>query len=349
MLRGSIAPDLGCTPSATNEYAHALQRHNNSLHDANRYNCPEMLSHVGESISGDLDRHVSGISASTFTEDQSPQGFRNVQGNAYATLELGWAFDSDLVSALQNMEKSNDTQRHPANLSEMSMFDFQANENQNSQHDKYHFNSAQSSAPTHGDPPGVQPATHGARAPSHGLADPPYLDLTSENCTFTMPGHNGAMSAPAQGDDEARERSSKRKRILSFLPHKKSRLIANRLFRSELPDSPNTIGATTNMLSIEQSPEIIHEATDSHPGRNPNADHSPRIVQTDWISDWERAGGKEPDSHNGTMLKDVNVSESERRPMSWPRQRTLRKSLDISVAVLRRNFERLSAQSTSRL
>ena len=349
MLRGSIAPDLGWTPSASNTHAHVLHRHNNILHDASRYNRPEVLSHAGERISGDFGRHISGNSTSMFTEDQSPQGFCNVQGNAYATLEPGWAFDTDLVSTLQNMQKSNDTHGQPANLSEMSMFDFQANENQNLRHDKYNFNSPQSSAPIHGYPTGIQPATHGARAPSHDLAEPPYLDLTSENSTFAMPGHNNAISAPAQGNDEVPERPSKRKRILSFLPHKKSRLIANRLFRSELPDSPNALGATTNMLSIEKSPDITHEATDSHPGRYTNADHPPRIVQTDWVNDWERAGGKEPDSHDSTMLKDVNVSESERRPMSWPRQRTLRKSLDISVAVLRRNFEKLSAQSTSRL
>ena len=342
LLRCSTVQNPGWTPSTINGYGHALRRQNNSFNDASRYNYLQVVSNSGERISEDFDRHISGTSASMLIRDQSSSGFRKVQEEAYATLDPAWTLDLDDTSALKDVQGSDYMHDQPADPSETSMPDFQVDENQNLLQESYQ---------DLGDVPvyeGLQenePVTDGARPhPQKDLADPRHYNHTTGNIAFDTSDHDCAMLGPSQGNTKTEKPPSKRKRIKSFLSRKERRLIPSQLSRSELSGSPDTICAARSTPNIEKPPKVTHTTiTGTRLARLPGTDHSPRIVDTNWVVDWERAGSRDLDLNGGTILKDVNISESDRRPLSRPRRATLRKSLDISVAVLRRNFEKLSS------
>lgn len=345
LLRCSTVQNLGWTPSAINGYDQALRRQNNSLNDSSRYNHLQVVSNSGERISEDFDGHISGTSASTLIRDQSSSEFRMVQEEAYTTLDPAWTLDLDDASALKDVQGSNDMYDQPADPLEMSMLDFQVDENQNLVQESYQELGAQNDVPVYGGLQENEPATDGARPhPQKDFADPRHFDHTTGDTAFDTSDHDRAMLAPSQGNTETEKPPSKRKRIKSFLSRKKQRLIPSQLPRSERSGSPDTICAARSIPNIEKPPKATHTTiTGTRLARLPGTDHSPRIVHTDWVADWERAGSRDPDLKSGTILKDVNISESDRRPMSWPRRTALRKSLEISVAVLRRNFEKLSS------
>ena len=345
LLRCSTVQNPGWTPSAINDYGHALRRQNNSLNDASRCNYLQVVSNSGERIGEDFERHISGTSVSTLIRDQSSSGFRKVQEEVYATLDPAWTLDLDDTSALKDVQGSNDMHDQPADPSEMSMLDFQVDENQNLLQESYQDLGAQNDVPVYGGLQENEPVTDGARPnPQKDLADPRHFNHTTGNAAFDTSDHDRAMLAPSQGNTETEKPPSKRKRIKSFLSRKEQRLIPSQLPRSELSGSPDTICAARSAPNIEKPPKVTNTTiTGTRLARLPGTDHSPRIIHTNWVVDWERAGSRDKDLNGSTILKDVNISESDRRPMSWPRRTTLRKSLDISVAVLRRNFEKLSS------
>lgn len=161
LLRCSTVQNLGWTPSAINGYDQALRRQNNSLNDSSRYNHLQVVSNSGERISEDFDGHISGTSASTLIRDQSSSEFRMVQEEAYTTLDPTWTLDLDDASALKYVQGSNDMYDQPADPLEMSMLDFQVDENQNQE--SYQELGAQNDVPVYGGLQENEPATDGAR------------------------------------------------------------------------------------------------------------------------------------------------------------------------------------------
>ena len=138
------------------------------------------------------------------------------------------------------------------------------------------------------------------------------------------------------------KRASKRTRIKASLSRKKPCLTPSHLtqntdssaLKNNLPskltthtEAAKTIN-TNNMISSEQLAygyATADSRLDSMPAHEQGSD-----------------GRKNFD--NAGIVKDIKILDSERRPMSWPYRNPWRKSLDISVAVLTKGFEKLMTE-----
>ena len=131
------------------------------------------------------------------------------------------------------------------------------------------------------------------------------------------------------------KKPSKRKRISSLLSRKKQTIEKSETNRSEvidLPKHPQAPSASSLKLVV---------GADGSSRVSPLAHgHASRIIKTDWIADWERESSARRLDHPVGICRDVNVADCDRRPLSWPRRRLFRKSLDISNARLIRNSEK---------
>ena len=138
------------------------------------------------------------------------------------------------------------------------------------------------------------------------------------------------------------KRASKRTRIKASLSRKKPCLTPSHLtqnkdssaLKNNLPSKPTTHTeaaktiTTNNIISSEQLTHGYARASsrlDSMPPHEQGSD-----------------GRKKFD--NAGIVRDIKILDSERRPMSWPHRNPWRKSLDISVAVLTKGFEKLMTE-----
>ena len=142
----------------------------------------------------------------------------------------------------------------------------------------------------------------------------------------------------ASPNSQITKKPSKRKRISSFLSRKKQ----------SLEQSETSPGDDVNILKIHQA----SAQTASHPQLTANVDggsrarvlaqgHTSRIINTDWIAEWEQKFNTRRLDHPG-ICRDINIADCDRRPLSWPRRHLFRKSLDISIAKLTRAPEKKS-------
>ncbi len=139
---------------------------------------------------------------------------------------------------------------------------------------------------------------------------------------------------------ETPKRASKRKRIKTALSRKKPCL-------TPLYHTPNgdPIASKTDLLS---KLTLRTESAKKKPidgkisTKQPSDDHLTKPSRVDWKPGWEQ--GRNVDIDNAGIFKDFEISDSERRPMSWPHRSPWRKSLDISVAVLTKGFEKLMTE-----
>ena len=138
------------------------------------------------------------------------------------------------------------------------------------------------------------------------------------------------------------KRASKRTRIKASLSRKKPRLTPSHLtqntdssaLKNNLPskltthtEAAKTI-TTNNMISSEQLAYGYATASsrlDSMPAHEQGSDERKKF-------------------DNAGIVRDIKILDSERRPMSWPHRNPWRKSLDISVAVLTKGFEKLMTE-----
>ena len=138
------------------------------------------------------------------------------------------------------------------------------------------------------------------------------------------------------------KRASKRTRIKASLSRKKPCLTPSHLAQNKDPSTlknnlPSKLTihteaakttATNNIISSEQVAYgyvTANSRLDSMPAHGRGSD-----------------GRKNFD--NAGIVKDIKILDSQRRPMSWPHRNPWRKSLDISVAVLTKGFEKLMTE-----
>ena len=136
---------------------------------------------------------------------------------------------------------------------------------------------------------------------------------------------------------QASRKPSKRKRISSFLSRKKQHVTPSKPSPIDQP-ATQTISLIMQAPSCTPSPPTI--ACVNERALELPTPHKSRVIETDWIEDWERVNKARLGTDGVSALRDVNIASRDRRPMSWPRRNNLRKSLDISVAVLTKQFEK---------
>ncbi|KAL6719931.1 hypothetical protein ACLMJK_001852 [Lecanora helva] len=165
------------------------------------------------------------------------------------------------------------------------------------------------------------------------------LDCARSTTTNTSPTDGQPVLNPSQSS----KRPGKRKRLSFPLSCKKQQKAPKRADADDVDNDSIVTSATS------RSPNPAPLSPKSGPGPvgglhvpcyKPNDDlPSMRTFRTDWVKDWEN-GATGPGSETADIVRDFNVVDCDRRPMSWPLRRHFRKSLDISVAVLTKPFEK---------
>ena len=149
-------------------------------------------------------------------------------------------------------------------------------------------------------------------------------------------------SLPNRIPEEIPKRASKRKRIKTAWPRKKPRLTPS-------PDTPNGDSSSSKndlsarlMLRAEIAKKsATHGTMSSNHARGDDPIEHPRVNR---MPAWERGTNGSNHLDNAGIVRDIEISDSERRPLTWPPRKPWRKSLDISVAVLTKGFEKLRTE-----
>ena len=148
-------------------------------------------------------------------------------------------------------------------------------------------------------------------------------------------------SVPVPTPAKAPKKISKRKAIMKAFSRKKARLTPSHLNSSE--DSRVSIADLRSQLGIGAE-SALKTATNNSTmlSKRPSDEYQKEQVRSELV--WEQVNNKRTELDNAGIVRDLKVTNSERRPMSWPHRNPWRKSLDISVAVLTKGFERLMTE-----
>lgn len=139
------------------------------------------------------------------------------------------------------------------------------------------------------------------------------------------------------------KRVSKRKLIKTVFSRKKPCLTSSRFNHSEDSSAPATDLSSKLAIRTESAAKIaITSGTVS--STQPSDDYLAERSRANRVPVWEPGRNGRTNIENAGIARDVKVSDSERRPMSWPHRSPWRKSLDISVAVLTKGFEKLMTE-----
>ena len=135
------------------------------------------------------------------------------------------------------------------------------------------------------------------------------------------------------------KRASKRKRMTALLRKKKPRLTPSQEICNDGSNAPKN-DMSSRLISrtdLAKNPNTHGIISSKHPPSNDLSEY-PRVNR---MPAWERGPNELTHFDDAGIVRDIRISESERRPLSWPHRNPWRKSLDISVAVLTKGFEKL--------
>lgn len=165
--------------------------------------------------------------------------------------------------------------------------------------------------------------------------------LETANSTTLSESSKLLCSLPVLNPAEAPKRASKRKRIKTILSSKKRSLTPSRLGLSE-DSSVSTTDLPSELAIRTESAAKTRSTNDTRSSKQPSDDYP--TEQPRWVPTWEQGRNRRTNPDSAGIFRDLKVSDSERRPMSWPHRNPWRKSLDISVAVLTKGFEKLMTE-----
>lgn len=277
-------------------------------------------------------------------QDQIPCGLLGFQAEADAMLDLNWTVEIDDYTAARDTERSHCSafgaidSPHAGAVDHIALTDPALWEQQVVDPDFHipipEYSNAECNMSTSlQDMMGIQ---------QNDSNHTQQLVHTDKPGTFAMPDQHSETTASIIDDLEHSQRPSKRKQLKSLLSRKRRRFTPSGLGRSEAPSTPRTDTSLNNGQSMEPAAEIASLARKRAILGSTSNENLRRTLRTDWVSAWEgRASSRESTFESRHAVRDVNISDVNRRPLSWPRRHALRKSLDISVAVLTKGFENL--------
>ena len=280
----------------------------------------EFLTESDGQAMGDFDQQ--GLSSeSTVVEAQDAFNFKNLPKDVYGALDEPWG-NADITAPLHSAQVGNDLGFAPVQPPRVSMID----SDQNGLRD-----SATAYIPPLQGPRDLSDST--MRIPEH-LASNGILDETNMPSNRN-PGRYATDSS--QSADISPRRPIKRQRLKSLLPFEKKRLAKNGRANIECPGIPEKVPAATKSKCNDQVSTPMPTIPNLSHSKSLYKDISLQIIRTDRSAEWDRRRSRTTDLNDAIVVKDINISDSDRRPLSWPRRDVLRKDLDLSYGALLRS------------
>lgn len=271
---------------------------------------------VGQAM-GDFDQQ--GISnASTVVEGQDSLDFKNLPKDVYDTLDASWGYQ-DITTPVH---VGNDVSFVPAQPPRVSIID----SDQNVFRDP---------ATTY-----VPPLQGPWDLSNSTMPTPEYL-ASNRVLNETDMSSNSNLGRDATGSSQSAdippERPIKRQRLKSLLSFEKKRLARNGHANKERSDILEKLPAAVNSTCNDQVSTTMPTVPILSQSRSLDKDVSLQIIRTDRSAEWDRRRSRTTDLNDAIIVKDINISDSDRRPLSWPRRNVLRKDLDLSNEALLRS------------
>lgn len=293
--------------------------------------------HDPNSTSGQHSRDSVSAAPETTIEDRIPFGVDGLQAEAYDILGPGLTLGHDDFGAAQNLEANVGTDYcHVGALESLPHGHPVPWEQQASYaHFQYY-------APIDTDMSSdILPSQSHMMAPSRiesGTIQ--QLEPTDNNSASSMIGQQ-LCSVPVPTPAKVPKKTSKRKAIMKAFSRKKARLTPSHLNYSE--DSRAPIADLRSQLGKGTEP-AVKTATNNNTilSKRPSDEYQKEQLRSELM--WEQVNNKRTELDDAGIVREFEVTNSERRPMSWPHRNPWRKSLDISVAVLTKGFERLMTE-----
>ena len=275
----------------------------------------ELLTESAERAMGDFDQQ--GISsASTVVEDQDALDFKNLPKDVYRTPDASWGYSAPLHITHVGNTLSFPTAQPPL----VSLIGSVQN-------------SLQDPATTY-----IPPVRDQWDISNSTMPSPEYVasnGILNEVDMSSNSNLGGDATASSQNADISLKRPTKRQRLKSLASSKKKRLTTNGHARNERSDILEKTPAATNTAYNDQASATIPTAPILSHSKFSDKEVSLQIIRTDRSADWDRRRSRTTDLNDAIVVKDVNIPNSDRRPLSWPRRNAIRRSLDLSVEVLR--------------
>ncbi len=271
---------------------------------------------------GDFDQQVIS-SASTVVEDQDASDFKNLPKDVYGSLDVSWDY-SNMIAPQQNAHVGNDLSFATARSPRVSMIDSAQD-------------GLQDPATTY-----LLPVQDPWDLSSSTIPSPKFLasnDILNEVEISSNSILSGDATGSSQSDDMFSKRPIKRQRLKSLPPCEKKRFATNEDARNERSDILKRAPAAINITNNDQPSTTMPIVPILSHSKFLDKDVSLQIIPTDRVAEWDRRRSRTTDLNDAIVVRDVNISNSDRRPLSWPRRNAIRKSFDLSVEAARRNLE----------
>ena len=149
-------------------------------------------------------------------------------------------------------------------------------------------------------------------------------------------------SVPVPIPEEVPKRASKRKRLRASLSRKKPCLTPS--YHTKNDDSSALKSNLSSPLTFRTEAAKATATNNSTLSKQPANDYATETSRFDSMPTWKQGSDGRNKFDNAGIVRDIKILDSERRPMSWPHRNPWRKSLDISVAVLTKGFEKLMTE-----
>ena len=276
----------------------------------------ELLTKSGGRAMGDFDQQ--GISsASTVVEDQGALEFKNLPKDVYGTFDASWGY-SDMTAPPSNAHVGYDLSFSTVQQPLVSMINPVQDD-------------LQDPTTTY-----IRPVQEAWDSSNPTMPSPEYLASNGTLNEIDMSSNSilgGDATGLSQSTDTSLKRPIKRQRLRSSPSFKKKRLASNGHARNE------KVTAAMNTTCNDQASTTMPTVPILSHSKSLDKDVSLQIIRTDRSAEWDRRRSRTTDLNNAIIVKDINISDSDRRPLSWPRRNAIRKSLDLSVEALRSNLK----------
>ena len=272
----------------------------------------ELLTESDGHAMGDFDQQ--GISsASTVVEDQDALEFKTLSKDVYGTLGAPRAY-LDMTEPPYNAHVGDALSFTTVQPPRVSMIDSGRD-------------GLQGLATTY-----IPPVPNPWNLSNPTMPSPEYLashGILNEIEMSSNSNLGGDANGSSRSADISPERPKKRQRLKSLSSFKKKRLATKGHARNE------KVPAAMNTTCNDQASTIMPTLPIPSQAKSLDKDVTLQIIRTDRSAEWDRRRSRTTDLNNAIVIKDVNISNSDRRPLSWPRRNVIRKSLDLSVEALR--------------
>ena len=271
-------------------------------------------------------------------------GVEGLQAEANAMLNPGWTLGLDNLAVTQDTEASVSTDHlHAGMLDSIHHSQHGGWEQQPSEVQQAGHGYLQSTVPAYTDVrDSMLTSLHDVMASSQAQSSTSRRSKAA-NTTASSKSKKRLCSLPTSNPVEVPRRASKRKHMKTVFSRKEPRLTPSRLNHSE-DSSALTTDLSSKLALRTDSAAKTTNIKGTISSKQPSDEYPTEQPRANWVAAWEQGRNRRTNLDNAGIVRDMEISDSERRPMSWPHRNPWRKSLDISVAVLTKGFEKLMTE-----